>query len=99
MSGPCLWLGIMSETSIKNEEGGRDDTVPKSSDTRRPCEVGVRVCNNLLQSPSYISFWGVVEDYCIFTLLPHRAFFSHSFLAWYQFFIFVSHTEGGDVCM
>ena len=34
----------MSETSvkiIKNEEGCRDDTVPKTIDTRRPCEVGV----------------------------------------------------------
>ena len=34
---------------IKNEEGCGDDTVPKS--TRRPYEVGVRVCNNLPQPP------------------------------------------------
>ena len=26
---------------IKNEKGCRDDTVPKTSDTGRPCEVGV----------------------------------------------------------
>ena len=25
----------------KNEEGCRDDTMPKTSDTRRPCEVGL----------------------------------------------------------
>ena len=25
----------------KNEEGCRDDIIPKTSDTRRPCEVGV----------------------------------------------------------
>ena len=32
----------------KNEEGCGDDTVPKTSDTRRPCEVG---SNNLQQPP------------------------------------------------
>ena len=57
MSGPFLWL---SETRVKNEEGNRDDSVPKTSNTRRPCKVGLRVCNNILQPPLYISvFWGL----------------------------------------
>ena len=28
----------MSETSVKNEEGCRDDTMPKTVETRRHCE-------------------------------------------------------------
>ena len=34
---------------IKNEVGCRDDTVPKTGDTRRHCEVELTVCNNLPQ--------------------------------------------------
>ena len=52
----------MSETSvkiIKNEIRCRDDTVPKTIDTRSHCKVWLRACNNLPQSPPYISvFWG-----------------------------------------
>ena len=52
----------MSETSvkiIKNEIRCRDDTVPKTVDTRSHCKVGLRACNNLPQPPPYISvFWG-----------------------------------------
>ena len=52
----------MSETSvkiIKNEIRCRDDTVPKSVDTRSHCKVWLRACNNLPQPPPYISvFWG-----------------------------------------
>ena len=47
----------MSETSvkiIKNEVGCRDDTVPKTVDTRKHCKVGLRACNNLPQCPPYI---------------------------------------------
>ena len=54
---PCLWLEKMSETSvkiIKNEVRCRDDTVPKTVDTRKHCKVGLRACNNLLQPPPYI---------------------------------------------
>ena len=36
---------------IKNEVGCRDDTVPKTGDTRRHCEVELTVCNNLPQPP------------------------------------------------
>ena len=45
---------------IKNEVRCRDDTVPKTGDTRRHCEVELTVCNNLPQPPSlvYISFFG-----------------------------------------
>ena len=31
---------------------------PKTNNTRRPCKVGLRVCNNLPQPPLYISFLG-----------------------------------------
>ena len=52
----------MSETSvkiIKNEIRCRDDTVPKTVDTRSHCKVGLRACNNLPQPPPYIlAFWG-----------------------------------------
>ena len=47
----------MSETSvkiIKNEVRCRDDTVPKTVDTRKHCKVGLRACNNLPQPPLYI---------------------------------------------
>ena len=55
---PCLWLEKMSETSvkiIKNEVRCRDDTVPKTVDTRRHCKIGLRACNNLPQPPPYTS--------------------------------------------
>ena len=35
----------------KNEVGCRDDTMPKTGDTRRHCEVELTVCNNLPQPP------------------------------------------------
>ena len=50
----------MSETSvkiIKNEIRCRDDTVPKTVDTRSHCKVWLRACNNLPQPPPYISFF------------------------------------------
>ena len=34
---------------IKNGVGCRDDTVPKTVDIRRHCEVDLRACNNLSQ--------------------------------------------------
>ena len=42
---------ITSIKIIKNEVGCRDDTVPKTGDTRRHCEVELTVCNNLPQPP------------------------------------------------
>ena len=46
----------MSETS---EIRCRDDTVPKTVDTRSHCKVWLRACNNLPQPPPYISsFFG-----------------------------------------
>ena len=52
-----LAMEKMSETSvkiIKNEVRCRDDTVPKTVDTRKHCKVGLRACNNLPQPPPYI---------------------------------------------
>ena len=60
---PCLWLQKMSETSvkiIKNEVRCRDDTVPKTVDTRKHCKVGLRACNNLPQPPPYIFVFRIV---------------------------------------
>ena len=52
---PCLWLEKMSETSVKIiNVRCRDDTVPKTIDTRKHCKVGLRACNNLPQPPPYI---------------------------------------------
>ena len=36
---------------IKNEVRCRDDTMPKTVDTRKHCKVGLRACNNLPQPP------------------------------------------------
>ena len=48
----------MSETSVKIIRC-RDDTMPKTVDTRSHCKVRLRACNNLPQPPPYISvFWG-----------------------------------------
>ena len=52
-----------SETSvkiIKNEVRCREDTVPKTVDTRKHCKVGLRACNNLPQPPSlHLCFSGL----------------------------------------
>ena len=45
--------------------------VPKTSDTRRPCELGERVCNIFPQPPPTYSFWG----------LRKIVAYSHSYLA------------------
>ena len=45
---PCI---CTSTKIIKNEVGCRDDTVPKTGDTRRHCEVELTACNNLPQPP------------------------------------------------
>ena len=41
---------IVYNYKYKNEVGCRDDTVPKTGDTRTHCTV----CNNLPQPPPYI---------------------------------------------
>ena len=45
----CKVSCVTSIKIIKNEVGCRDDTVPKTGDTRRHCEVELTVCNNLPQ--------------------------------------------------
>ena len=44
----------------------KDDTMQKTVDTRRPCEVGLRACNSLLQQRCRE---GVAEDYCMLAIL------------------------------
>ena len=48
------FLFYTSVKIIKNEIRCRDDTVPKTVDTRKHCKVGLRACNNLPQPPPYI---------------------------------------------
>ena len=51
---PILMAEKMSGTSVKiskNEVGCRDDTVPKTVETRRALRGGLRACNNLPQPP------------------------------------------------
>ena len=68
---------------IKNEVGCRDDTMPKTGDTRRHCEVELTVCNNLPQPPKKRDVGrGVAEDCCILSTLPRSAFLCHLFLTW-----------------
>ena len=53
---------IATSDKYKNEEGCRDDTMPKIVDTRRHCEVGLRACNRLPQTPQQRCREGVAED-------------------------------------
>ena len=54
-----LKLGELNKCKIiKNEVRCRDDTVPKTVDTRKHCKVGLRACNNLPQPPPYILVFG-----------------------------------------
>ena len=81
---PCLWLEKMSETSvkiIKNEVRCRDDTVPKTVDTRKHCKVGLRACNNFRNPLPTSLFFGVTEDCCMLSTLPCSAFLYLQFLA------------------
>ena len=70
MNNRYVALGSAEKISIKiikNEVGCRDDTMPKTGDTRRHCEVELTVCNNLPQSPSlHLVFWGLrkIVAYC-----------------------------------
>ena len=67
----------MSETSvkiIKNEIRCRDDTMPKTVDTRSHCKVRLRACNNLPQPLPTSRFFGVAEDCCMLSTLPCSGF-------------------------
>ena len=47
-----FWHGVIPTSyKYKNEVGCRDDTVPKTGDTRRHCEVESTACNNPPQPP------------------------------------------------
>ena len=43
----ALKVQYTSVKIIKNEVRCRDDTVPKTVDTRKHCKIGLRACNNL----------------------------------------------------
>ena len=46
--------GYLYEKRNSDKVRCRDDTVPKTVDTRKHCKVGLRACNNLPQPPPYI---------------------------------------------
>ena len=46
----------MSETSVKNEIGCRDDTMPNTVETRRHCEEGLEYAT-IFRNP--LRFWGL----------------------------------------
>ena len=48
--------GVTNVYKYKNEVRCRDDTVPKTVDTRKHCKVGLRTCNNLPQ-PQDVGRW------------------------------------------
>ena len=69
---------ITSIKIIKNEVGCRDDTVPKTGDTRSHCEVELTIFRNPQKRDVGR---GIAEDCCILLTLPHSAFLCHLFLA------------------
>ena len=66
---------------IKNEIRCRDDTVPKTVDTRSHCKVWLRACNNLLQPQKPRCREGVAEDCCMLSTIPCSGFLYLQFLA------------------
>ena len=61
----------MSETSIKIDIGCRDDTVPKTVDTRRHRKVCLRACNNLPQLHlSFCGLWKIVACSELYIAVP-----------------------------
>ena len=51
---PCQKLLIVLQVKQVYEVGCKDDTVPKTVDTRGHCKVDLRVCKNLPQPNPYI---------------------------------------------
>ena len=76
--GTVSSLHLTSIKIIKNEVGCRDDTVPKTGDTRT---IELRVCNNLPQPQKPRCREGIAEDCCILSTLPCSVFLCHLFLA------------------
>ena len=78
-----MWPWAVQKKLVKQVEKCRDDTVPKTGDTRRHCEV-YRV-DSMQQSSATLlrtsRFLGVAEDCCILSTLPRSAFLCHLFLA------------------
>ena len=72
------FIVITSIKIIKNEVGCRDDTMPKTGDTRRHCEVELTIFRNPQKQDVGR---GVAEDCCILSTLPRSAFLYHLFLA------------------
>ena len=74
VSLPMPKAGKNELNKCKNQVECRDDTVPKTIDTRRHCKVGLRACNNLPQPLPTSWFLGVAEDCCMLSTLPCSAY-------------------------
>ena len=78
---------------VKNEVGCRDDTVPKTVDTRKAPQAGLRACNNLPQPNPYI----LIFEGCgrlLHALNPPRSAFS--FLMIFILVIVVTQRVAGE---
>ena len=51
ISTKCSYRSCLYINYYKNEVGCRDDTMPKTGDTRWHCEIGLTACNNLPRNP------------------------------------------------
>ena len=73
------------QKKLSNEVECRDDTVPKTGDTRTHCTVESRACNNLPQPPSlHLGFWGLrkivaYSRFLFITLVEHGCSVSDKF--------------------
>ena len=89
---PCpspFWRGTIPTSNfiftsvkiIKNEIRYRDDTVPKTVDTRSHCNGWLRAYNNLQQPQNMRCREGVAEDCCILSTIPCSGFLYLQFSA------------------
>ena len=71
-----MLMSVYNITSVKiiKNERCRDDTVPKTVDTRSHCKVWLRACNNLPQPQKMRCREGVAEDCCILSTIPCSGF-------------------------
>ena len=68
MERKSWWTWAIIYKYIKNEVGCRDDTVPKTGDTRRHCEVDLTQSSTTPKKRDVGR--GVAEDCCILSTLP-----------------------------
>ena len=89
----CVLTMLMAgKNDCKNEVGCRDDSVTKTVDTRKPCEVELRACKTIFHNPLPTSqFLLVAEDCCMLSILPRRPFLYQQFLARTSYLMIFTH--------